>query len=127
LLARCEIIHQCGEGNFESFKQMIADENLPGFFLSPFLSGQQMRHAFAAADLVISRAGAGSIAEIAALGKPSITIPLPKSAADHQSKNALDFARTGATLVLEQMNLTPHLFQNRVFALLDNPDLLANE
>ncbi len=87
LLQRYEIIHQCGEGNLKSFKQLISGEKLPGFFLYPFLNGEQLRHAFAAADLVISRAGAGTIAEIAALGKPSITIPLPNSAADHQTKN----------------------------------------
>lgn len=124
LLARCEIIHQCGPANFETIKQLL-NNNLPaGYHLYPFLNEQQMSQAYAAADIVISRAGAGSIAEISALGKPSILIPLPNSAADHQNKNAMEFARYGATLVLEQMNLTPHMLQNRLFALLDNPDLL---
>lgn len=124
LLLRCEIIHQCGETNYQSLKQIIKPETSAGYVLFPFLNEEQMRYAFAAADLVISRAGAGSIAEIAALGKPSILAPLPNSAADHQLKNALEYARFGATLVLEQMNLTPNLLQNRIFALLDNPDLL---
>ena len=124
LLLRCEIIHQCGEGNYESLKQMIKPQTSAGYFLFPFLNEEQMRQAYAAADLVISRAGAGSIAEIATLGKPSILVPLPNSAADHQVKNALEYAKFGATLVLEQMNFTPNLLQNRIFALLDNPDLL---
>ena len=124
LLARCEIIHQCGHDNYDSIKQLVKPETAVGYFLFPFLNEEQMRHAYAAADLVISRAGAGSIAEISALGKPSVLIPLPNSAADHQIKNALEYAKFGATLVLEQMNLTPHLLQNRVFALLDNPELL---
>lgn len=124
LLARCEIIHQCGQTNFDLLKQSIKPETSAGYFLFPFLNEEQMRQAFAAADLVISRAGAGSIAEIATLGKPSILIPLPNSAADHQIKNALEYAKLGATLVMEQMNLTPNLLQNRVFSLLDNPDLL---
>ena len=125
LISRCEVIHQCGPANYDSLKQLIAGQSYPGYFLFPFLNEEQMRHAYGAADLVVSRAGAGSIAEISALGKPSIIIPLPNAAADHQNKNAVEYARFGATLVLEQMNLTPHLFQNRIFALLDNTDLLA--
>lgn len=124
LLQRCEIIHQCGEANYESLKQTIKPQTSAGYFLFPFLNEEQLRHAYAAADLVISRAGAGSIAEIASLGKPSIIVPLPNSAAGHQVKNALEYAKFGATLVLEQMNFTPNLLQNRIFALLDNPDLL---
>lgn len=124
LIARCEIIHQCGPANYESLKQLTADKLYPGYFLLPFLNEEQVRDAYAVADLVISRAGASNIAEISALGKPSIIVPLPNAAADHQTKNALEYARTGATLVMEQMNLTPHLLQDRVFALLDNPELL---
>ncbi len=125
LISRCEIIHQCGPANYDFLQQLTAGKSYLGYGLYAFLDEEQMRHAYAAADLVISRAGAGTIAEIAALGKPSIIVPLPNSAADHQTKNALEFAKFGGTLVLEQMNLTPHLLQNRIFALLDNPDLLV--
>jgi UDP-N-acetylglucosamine--N-acetylmuramyl-(pentapeptide) pyrophosphoryl-undecaprenol N-acetylglucosamine transferase len=124
LVARCEVIHQCGEKNYEVLKQLLKPEFKQNYLLVPFLDEDQLRHAYAAADIVISRAGAGSIAEIAALGKPSILVPLPNSAADHQVKNALEYAKFGATLVLEQMNLTPHLLQNQIFSLLDNPELL---
>jgi len=124
LLERCEIIHQCGAENFESLKQLMVGKTYPGYFLFPFLDEQQLNHAYAAADLIISRAGAGSIAEIATLGKPSIIVPLPDSASNHQLKNATEFGRSGATLIIEQMNLTPHLLQNSVFSLLDDPELL---
>ncbi len=121
---RCEIIHQCGPSNLEQIKQLLGDKMPSEYHLYPFLNDEELREAFAVADIVVSRAGAGSIAEISALGKPSILIPLPDSAADHQQKNAMEFAHFGATIIIEQMNLTPHLFQNRVFSLLDNPDLL---
>ncbi len=125
LLQRTEIIHQCGTENYEAIKQSMKN-NLPGnYHLLPFLNEEQVQAAYAAADLVISRAGASNIAEIAALGKPSILVPLPNSAGDHQVKNALEYAKFGATLVMEQMNLTPNLLQNRIFALLDDPGLLA--
>jgi len=58
-----------------------------------------MRQALAAADLIIARAGAGTIAEIAAMGKPSILIPLPNAAADHQLKNATEFANLAERLL----------------------------
>lgn len=121
---RCEIIHQCGAANVELAKQMLGDKAPADYHLFSFLDNEQMRQALAAADLVVARAGAGTIAEIAALGKASILIPLPNAAADHQLKNATEFAELGATVIMEEMNLTPHLFQNEIFSLLDNPDLL---
>ncbi len=124
LLERCEIIHQCGPGNLEPIKQLLNDQIPAGYFIYPFLNEEELRQAYGAADLIISRAGAGSIAEIAVLGKPSVIVPLPNSAADHQNKNALSFALLGATLVIEQMNLTPRLFQSEIFSLLDNKELL---
>lgn len=124
LAPRCEIIHQCGAGNETAIKDILGNRAPADYHLFPFLDGEQMRQALAAADLIIARAGAGTIAEIAALGKASILIPLPNAAADHQLKNAEEFAELGATIIMEEINLTPHLFQNEIFSLLDNPDLL---
>jgi len=124
LISRCEIIHQCGSNNYEEIKKDLEHRNYPGYFLFPFLDENQMREAYAASNLIISRAGAGTIAEIASLGKPSIIIPLPDSAASHQLKNAVGYAESGSAMIIDQMNLTPHLFQDRIFSLLDNPDLL---
>ena len=125
LLEKCEIIHQCGQENLEDLKTLLGSNIPPGYHLYPFLDEEQMKHALAAADLVISRAGSGSIFEIAGSAKPSILVPLPDSAADHQKTNAFDYATTGATLVIVQENLTPNFLKDRVFALLENPDLLA--
>lgn len=128
LLEKYEIIHQCGEENFEEIKTLIGAPPAggpAGYHLYPFLNEEQLRAAYASADLVISRAGAGSIFEIAACGKPSVLIPLPHSAQDHQKQNAFDYAKTGATLVVQQENLTPNFLKDRIFALLENPDLLA--
>lgn len=124
LLERCDIIHQCGQENFDEYKLTVG--NLPGgYHLFPFLDENQMMYAYAAAELVISRAGAGSIFEIADCAKPSVLIPLKDSAGDHQNYNAYDYAQTGATLVLAQENMTPNFLKDRIFALLENPELLA--
>jgi UDP-N-acetylglucosamine--N-acetylmuramyl-(pentapeptide) pyrophosphoryl-undecaprenol N-acetylglucosamine transferase len=67
-----------------------------------------------AADLIISRAGAGAIFEIAAFGKASILIPLESAAGDHQTKNAYSYANTGAAEVIESTNLLPNIFIRKV-------------
>ncbi len=64
----------------------------------------EMKHALAAADLVISRAGLGTVSELAVLGKPMVLVPMPDS---HQAANARAAARAGAARVVAQADLTP--------------------
>ena len=75
-------------------------------------------------DLIISRAGASSIFEIAAWGKPSILIPIQNSAQNHQRKNAYEYAAAGACIVIEEPNLSPHVLFAEIKKVLDNPELL---
>lgn len=121
LLEKYEIIHQAGKKNKILSKGIPQDLSYHAF---PFLSEGQIAQAYVLADLVISRAGAGSIFEISACAKPSILIPLPDSASNHQRQNAFAYARAGATVVLEQDNLTPNLFLNEISKILDNPELI---
>ena len=81
-----------------------------------FLKEIELRDAYAAADVFISRAGSGSIFEIAALGKPSILVPLALAAQDHQVKNAYAYldASKGATIVIEESNLTSHFLLEKI-------------
>ena len=117
-LKQFEIIHQAGEANFKTVEQeakvMISEANLPYYHPVPFLDENEIRHAYAAADFIVNRAGSGSIFEIAALGKPSILIPLPESAQNHQVENAYAYAATGAAIVLEEANMRPHFFLERI-------------
>lgn len=117
-LNQFEIIHQTGSANFktveEEAKVVITEPNLPYYHPIPFLNENELRHAYAAADFICSRGGSGSIFEIAALGKPSILIPLPESAQNHQVENAYAYAKTGATIVLEEANMKPHFFFERI-------------
>jgi len=130
LLENFEVIHQCGEKNFEQVKaeskvMMRGKEDLEKFYhLFPFLKEPELRHAYATADIICSRAGSGSIFEIAAAGKPSILIPLPESAQNHQVKNAYAYQETGASLVLEEANFTPHFFLEKLKSLFSQPETL---
>lgn len=110
-----EIIHQTGHEDYERVKSQISalipDELKPEYHVYPFLDEGEMQNAYAAADVIIARAGSGTIFEISAIGRPSILIPLPESAQNHQLKNALTYAKlTGSAIVIEEKNLTPNFF-----------------
>ncbi len=124
LLEKYEIIHQCGPNNFEQLKQTLGQSTSSNeYHLFPFLDEKQIALSYLAADLIISRAGAGSIFETAICGKPSILIPLPHAAGNHQRKNAFAYAQAGATIVIEQANLTPNIFLNEIQKIFNQPDL----
>ena len=128
LLEEFELIHQCGENNFEQIKaeaKVMMTKYLKKYYhLSPFLKEQEIKAAYAACDIVVSRSGAGSIFEISALGKPSILIPLPESAQNHQFMNAYKYAENGAALILEEENFTPNFFLTQLRNLFSDPGKL---
>lgn len=99
---RWQWLWSTGPDHYESVKRQLekAQGGADGVHLQPYLS--EMNRAYAAADLVICRAGALTLAEIAALGKPSILVPLPTSASDHQRANARRFEAEGAAVLVEQ-------------------------
>ncbi|MFA5878039.1 MAG: undecaprenyldiphospho-muramoylpentapeptide beta-N-acetylglucosaminyltransferase [Candidatus Staskawiczbacteria bacterium] len=118
LLESFEVIHLCGFNNLKNVQneaQVIINADLEKYYHPyAFLDEEKLRHAYRAAELVISRAGSGCIFEIAALGLPSILVPLPWAAGDHQARNAFVYAETGAAIVMEQDNLTPNFFLEKV-------------
>src|SRR5207237_3357064 len=73
---------------------------------------------YRAADVVVARAGAMTVAELCAWGKPSILIPLPSAAADHQAHNARALAAAGAAIHLAAADLTPYALADQVGRLL---------
>lgn len=126
LLAKYEIIWQVGEKNYDSVSGEILEGpgKIPeGCHILPFLDEKQMSEALAASSLVVSRASATSIFEIAACGKPSIIIPLPSAAHEHQRENAIEYASSGAAVFLNQGNLTPSLLLNEINQILGNQAL----
>ena len=126
LLFDFEIIHQTGEKNFKDVKAeaeiMVSKTTGKYYHPFPFLKETEIKQAYSACDLVISRAGSGGIFEIAALGKPSILIPLQEAAQDHQAENAYSYAEKGGAIVIEETNLTPHFFLEKLRYLFSHPD-----
>ena len=118
ILQSFEIIHQVGKNNFKQIeaevKAVIKSDLQKYYHPWPFLNQEEIKNALAVTNLIISRAGSGTIFEIAAAGKPSILIPLPEAAQNHQLKNAYVYAESGAALVIEEANLTPHFFLERL-------------
>ncbi len=95
----------------------------PHYFAKPFY--HDMASLLGRATLVISRAGAGSLTELAVMGTPSILIPYPFAAEDHQTYNGKIFAEAGAALMFQQSELTPDVLSSKVTHLLNSPEQLA--
>jgi UDP-N-acetylglucosamine--N-acetylmuramyl-(pentapeptide) pyrophosphoryl-undecaprenol N-acetylglucosamine transferase len=128
LTQKYQVIHVCGLAHYQKYQAIINQLktiNLGNYHLYDLLNEEQMFAAYALADLVLARSGAGAIFELAHLAKPSILIPLPDAAGDHQKINAYDYIQNGAGIVLEQPNLTEHILLQRISALLDGPERLA--
>src|SRR3989344_619142 len=124
LVSVCQIIHQTGKANLTETKntaEVILTNNPLKDRYHPFdyLNDLAMRMAAGAADLVVSRAGS-TIFEIAAWGVPSIIIPIPERISHDQVKNAFNYARSGSCIVMEEANLSSHIFASEVKRLLDS-------
>jgi UDP-N-acetylglucosamine--N-acetylmuramyl-(pentapeptide) pyrophosphoryl-undecaprenol N-acetylglucosamine transferase len=117
------ITHQTGERDLELVREGYRRAGLAAR-VEPFLYA--MDREINAADLVVCRAGATTIAELAAAGRPAILVPLPSAADDHQRKNAEILVASGAGEMVEQQTLTGVALAARIAALLDNPERLAD-
>lgn len=118
LLKLAQIIHQTGEEKYTQTIKMARavgiKEGRDGYHPIPFLDSTDMRNALSAADIIISRAGANSISEIAANGKPAIFIPLPTAANNHQGMNAYFITEKGGAIVLEESNIGRNMLIARI-------------
>lgn len=96
----------------------------PHYIQMPFYD--QMAALLQRANLAVSRAGAGTLTELAVTRTPAILIPYPFAAEDHQAYNAASFADAGAALVFPQAELTHELLESKVLNLLQSPQVLEN-
>lgn len=128
LVSFANIIHQTGPAHFKGVEgvarvALAQSPHASRYHPFDYLSETALQRAAGAADLVISRAGAGTIAEIGLWKKPAILIPIPESISHDQRTNAYAFARTGAAVVLEEENLTPHLLVSETRRIATDPAL----
>lgn len=108
-----QIIWQTGKYYSEKIEKQLSEMKQPdNLYANAFIS--DMRMAYAAADLVISRAGASSISELCMLGKPSILVPSPNVAEDHQTKNALALVDKDAAIYVKDADARRKLIANAI-------------
>ncbi|MGI5836259.1 MAG: undecaprenyldiphospho-muramoylpentapeptide beta-N-acetylglucosaminyltransferase [Chloroflexota bacterium] len=117
LTSNCQILHITGKG-----KRVELPDSMPNYRQMEFLA-EGMGHALAAADLVVSRAGLSTLTELAALGKPSIIIPMPRS---HQNANAQVFSKAQASVVYQEAELDGAKLAESILSLLQNREQLES-
>ncbi|MBS1704958.1 MAG: undecaprenyldiphospho-muramoylpentapeptide beta-N-acetylglucosaminyltransferase [Armatimonadetes bacterium] len=107
------------DGMSESIKHLAVDQE---YELRAFLDAEEISAAMFQSALAICRSGAGSLAELAAMRKPSILIPYPAAFGNHQFHNAMEFVEMGAAELLEEPNLQPALLEARILSWLEEKD-----
>ncbi|MGM0662972.1 MAG: undecaprenyldiphospho-muramoylpentapeptide beta-N-acetylglucosaminyltransferase [Thermodesulfobacteriota bacterium] len=100
------VVHQTGEYDYERVLRIYSESGLEGV-VTPFID--DMARAYRSADLVVGRAGASTVTELAAMGKPSILVPFPYAADDHQTANARALSEAGGAVLLPQRDLSATL------------------
>lgn len=93
-----QLIWQCGKTDFASLKEATKNIDMTGIVMTDFIT--RMDFAYAAADAIVSRAGAIAVSELSIIGKPMILIPSPNVAEDHQTKNAMALVAKNAALMI---------------------------
>lgn len=114
------ITHQTGKYDFEAIEKGYAEKNWKSAKISVYIS--DMVSEFEKTDLIISRAGATTCAEVAAAGKAAIMIPLPTAADDHQRRNAEAFEELGAAKMILQNDLTGETLAKEIIELINSPE-----
>lgn len=115
--ANVQVLWQCGKLYYDDLHARLSD--VKDVHIHAFIS--TMEEAYACADVIISRAGAGTISELAVVGKPCILIPSPNVAEDHQTKNALALVDKKAALLIKESEIDDRLQSDLERLLSDGP------
>ncbi len=116
-----QFIWQTGKIYYNRIMSQLKDKHLPNIVIKPFIDN--MIYAYTAADLVIARAGAITVSELAILHKPVIFVPSPNVAEDHQRKNALALVQKNAALIIDD-NQAPQKLIKTAIEIVHNPEKL---
>ena len=119
--AALQVIHLSGSRDERLVAENYRRERIPAFVAA---FHHHMEEVYSAADFAVARSGAASLAEIASFELPSILIPFPYAADDHQTRNAEIFARAGAAFVLKESELTPELLAQKIRDTIAHPEQL---
>lgn len=125
MLKKYQVVHQTGKKMFDDLKKeaeslLHAMPDRYTYHPLPFLNAYHMRALYSVADVIITRAGSGTLYEIAEWGIPAIIIPIREEVSHDQKKNAYAYARSAGGVVVEEQNLSPHLLVSQVDTILEN-------
>ena len=123
LRRRLQIIQQCRADDIERVRARYAELGIPAELMTYI---EDMPDKLAEAHLVIGRAGASTIAELTAAGRPAILIPFPSATDDHQTVNAREMTRAGGARTIPQTDFTPKVLARQIEAMAADPQALAN-
>ncbi len=115
---KIQFVHICGRRNYEKVKREYQKE---GFKAKVYKYITRMEYAYGACDIVIARAGATTVAEISALGKPAVLVPYPEAASQHQLLNAKPLRRAGAALSHSEEQLSGEGLALRLIPIIKEP------
>ena len=123
LRRRLQVVQQCRPDDIERVRQQYADLGIPAE-LTTYI--EDMPAKLADAHLVIGRAGASTVAELSAAGRPAILIPFAAATDDHQTANARELVKSGGARAIAQANFTPDVLARQIEALAIDPVALNN-
>ncbi|MDO8587969.1 MAG: undecaprenyldiphospho-muramoylpentapeptide beta-N-acetylglucosaminyltransferase [Armatimonadota bacterium] len=116
-----QILHQTGERNYEEVKTN-APSGIETYKIAPYFDDPS--DAYWAADLIVCRSGASTLAELCAVGLPAILVPYPYAYANHQAKNASVLEKRGSAIVMEESSSSAEELANQIAALARDPERL---
>jgi UDP-N-acetylglucosamine--N-acetylmuramyl-(pentapeptide) pyrophosphoryl-undecaprenol N-acetylglucosamine transferase len=120
---RLQVVQQCRPDDIEPVRDRYRDLEIPAELMTYI---EDMPGRIADAHLVIGRAGASTVAELTAAGRPAILIPFGAATDDHQTYNAREITRAGGARTIRQSEFTPDVLARQIEALAADPDALAN-
>ena len=123
LRRRLQIIQQCRPDDIDRVRVRYAELGIPADLMTYI---EDMPDKLAEAHLVISRAGASTIAELTAAGRPAILVPYPSATDDHQTFNAQEMTKAGGARTIQQSDFKPHVLARQIEAMAADPQALAN-
>jgi len=117
-----QMLHQAGKRNYEEAEARRRSAGWDGYHIHAYFD--DMRQAYGAADLVLSRCGASTVAEITAIGLPAILVPYPYAYADHQRCNGEFVARNGGGIIISDADIKAEVLTDTVAQFLASPEEL---
>jgi UDP-N-acetylglucosamine--N-acetylmuramyl-(pentapeptide) pyrophosphoryl-undecaprenol N-acetylglucosamine transferase len=118
-----QVVQQCRPDDIERVRGRYAALGIPAELLTYI---EDMPAKLADAHLVIGRAGASTIAELSAAGRPAILIPFPSATDDHQTANAREMTKAGGARTIQQENFTPEVLARQIEAMAEDPIAINN-